>query len=89
MADCSIVIKGINDICNVFAHINLGVPISGKKLGHSVNQIGCEDLRDHTILICLIKLFKSVAEKTEGCKGEYSVCAFVFKLLCNIYDGFA
>ena len=48
MADSSVVVKCINDICNVLAHINLSIPISCKKLRSSVNEVGGEDLVDYT-----------------------------------------
>ena len=84
MADCSVVVKSINDISNVLAHINLGVPLSFKKLGRSVYKIGSEYLVDNSLLVSLVKILETVAEKTEGCEYEDALCSLVLKLLCNV-----
>ena len=42
-ADCSIVVERIDQICNVFAHIDLDVPRLGCKLGTAINQVGGEN----------------------------------------------
>ena len=72
MADCSVVVKCINNIRYILAHINLSVPISGKKLGSSVYKVCCEDLRNYALFIGLVHLIKSVTEKTKGCECEDS-----------------
>ena len=84
MADCSVVVECINDICNVLAHINLGVPVSCKKLGSSVNEVGGKDLINNSLLVSLVKLIIAVSEQTEGCKHEYTLCTLFLKLLCYV-----
>ena len=54
MADGSVMVKSIYDVSNILTHINLGIPLSRKKLGSSVNKVGCEDLADSAVLVSLI-----------------------------------
>ena len=46
MADGLVVVESIDYVCNVLAHVNLGVPGTGKKLGSPVNKVGCENTGD-------------------------------------------
>ena len=89
MADGLIVVKRIDYIRNVLAHINLGVPLSLKKLWSSVYKICGEDSGEYTVSIRLVDSLVSVAEKTKG--GEYkdSLSALILELLRNIKYGLA
>ena len=69
MADSLIVVEGINDICNILAHINLGVPLSFKESRLSVYKVGGEYSGEYSVRISLINSIVAVAEQTEG--GEY------------------
>ena len=84
VADGSIVVKGVDYIRNVLAHINLGIPLALKKLGSSVNKVCGEDSGDDAVLVSLIHTVKTVAEETEGGKYEDALCALIFKLLRNV-----
>ena len=89
MADCSVVVEGINNVSNVLTHIDLGIPLSLEKLGGSVNHIGGEYLVDKTVAVSLVKLFKTVTEKTKGSKYENTLCTLILKLLSNVDNGVA
>ena len=84
MADCSVVVKSVNDVRNVLTHINLGIPLSGKKLRSSVNKVGGEDAIDETICMSIVEILKAVAEETKGCEYKDTLCTFVLKLLCDV-----
>ena len=89
MADSPVMVKCINYVRNVFAHIYLGVPLSRKKLGSSVNKVSSEYLVDDSLVISFVDMLKSVTEKTKCSKYEYSLSALFLKLLCNIDDRIA
>ena len=89
VADSLIVVKSINDICNVLAHINLRVPLSCKELRLSVNKVGSEDSCKYAISVSLIDSLVAVAEETEGGEYEDSLSALVLKLLSNVKNGLA
>ena len=83
-----IVIKGIDDQCNVFAHINLGIPGASKKLGCSVNEVGRHNAGKEPLLISLIHQRKTVAEQAKCGKDEDSIGAARLQLTGNIDHGF-
>ena len=84
MAYCSVVVEGIDYVSHVLAHINLGVPISCKKLGGSVNEVGGEYLVNYALLVGLVDIIKTVAEQTEGSKGEDTVSTLLLELSCYV-----
>lgn len=86
MTDSSIMVKSINDICNILAHIDLRIPLSLQQLGSPVNKVGGKYLGEYTLGICLIDILKSVAEQTESCEDEDPLSTLFLKLICNIKD---
>ena len=66
IADGSIVIQGVDDIGDVFAHIAVDVPLAAEKLRCLVDQIGGQDTMDQAVLICLVKSVKTGGEEAEG-----------------------
>ena len=87
-ADGLVVVQGVDNQCNVFAHIDFNVPFSFKKLGHTVNEVGGEDLGEKTLFVCFVQSFKAVAEQTEGSEYEDAASALFFELSGNVDDGF-
>ena len=59
IANGVVMVKGVDNIRNVFAHIYLNEPISVIELGTSVNKVCTEDLIKGLICVSLVKLFKS------------------------------
>lgn len=55
IADGSIVIQGVDDIGNVFAHIAVDVPLAAKQFRRLVDQVGGENPVDQAILVNLVK----------------------------------
>ena len=88
-ADAVIGVERGNDKSNVFCHINLGVPGAGTKLLGAIYEVGGEDLVDSTVVVRLVDLLKTVAEQTEGCEYENSLCALGLELSCDVKNGFA
>ena len=85
-ADRLIVVKGINDVGNVLAHTYFNVPGLVCKLGVVVDEVSGEDLINDAFLVSLIKALKTVCEKAEGSEVEYSLCAALLDLLCNVEE---
>ena len=83
-----IAVKCINYICNVFAHIYLNVPLLGKQLGGTVNQVGGKDAVKYAFLCGLVKLIKALGKQTEGSKYEYTARALFLELVSKIKNGF-
>lgn len=75
-----VVVKIVHNVSAVLGKVNLAVPFSFKKFGHSVNEVGGEYFVEHTAGISLIEFFKAVAEKAESSADENSVCLEFLKL---------
>ena len=84
IAYSSIVVESIDNVSNVFAHINLAVPFSCKKLRSSVNKVSGEDLSEYAVSVSLIHIFKTIAEQTEGCEYEDTLSALILELLAYV-----
>ena len=80
LADGCVMVKGIDDICNVFAHIYLAVPLSCEKLGSAIYKVCGEDSVKESILISLVELCKTVCKQTECFKNKYSLCTLFLYL---------
>lgn len=70
IADGGIVVQGIDDIGDVFAHVAADVPLPLEKLRGLVDQVGGEDAVDDPLFIGLVKLVQAVGEEAEGGKDE-------------------
>ena len=73
-------IQSINQKCNVLAHITINIVRAAKKLRGLVNQVCSKNSGKDTVLICLVKLFKSVGKQAKGGKDEDLPGSAVFKL---------
>jgi hypothetical protein len=80
-ADGSVVIERVDQICHVLAHIDLGVPRLGQKLGTTVGQIGRENTINNAIGVRLIELIATFREQAEGGEAEDSSGTLVLELL--------
>lgn len=69
----SVMVKCIDDVCNVLTHVTVDVPFFGQKLGRLVNQVGSKDSCDGAFFISLIEAVETVGEKSEGSEDEDSV----------------
>ena len=86
IADGLVMVEGIDDICNVLAHINLNVPLLGEQFGRTVDKVCGEDLVKDTVLICSIDFLKAIGEETEGFEDEDTLCALLLELNSDIED---
>ena len=87
MRDSSVVVESIDNVSHVLAHINLCIPLAGEKLGSSVNEVSGEYAIDNTVAVCLVHIFKTVTEKTEGREYEDTLCTLFLKLIGNVNYG--
>ena len=87
-ADRSVVIQSVDQKCDIFAHITVDIVRFRQKIRRLVDQVGCQDTVDDTILVRLIKLVHTVREQTE-CSGSENAFRFaLFQLFGNIKDTF-
>lgn len=70
VADGGIVVQGIDDIGDVFAHVAADVPLPLEKFRGLVDQVGGEDAVDDPLFIGLVKLVQAVGEEAESGKDE-------------------
>ena len=84
VADSAVVVEGIDDVCNVFAKVNLYIPLLLLKLFRTIDKVGGEYLVKVTLLVRLVDNFKTVAEKTEGNEYEYALSTFFLELRCDL-----
>ena len=88
-ADRSVVIQSVDQKCDIFAHITVDIVRFRQKIWRLVDQVGCQDTVDDTILVRLIKLIHTVREQTE-CSGSENTFRFaLFQLFGNIKDTFS
>ena len=88
-ADGCIIVEGVDEICYVFAHIHLGVPLFVCQFGTAVDEVGGKDAVKYAFLCGLVKLIKALGKQTEGCKAEYAVSALFLELTANVDHRFA
>ena len=70
LADGIVMVEGVDDVGNVFAHIDLYVPLTLQQVRTAVYEVGGEHTVQHAVGIRLIKFIKSVGEQTESSKGK-------------------
>ena len=82
-------IQSVDQKCDIFAHITVDIVRFRQKIRRLVDQVGCQDTVDDTILVRLIKLIHTVREQTE-CSGSEDTFRFaLFQLFGNIKDTFS
>lgn len=75
LGDRLVVIESIDKKRDILTHINLGVPFATLDIVCAVGKVGGKDAVEHTFLIHLVELIKSVAEQTEGSEYEDALCS--------------
>ena len=70
IADRSIVVERIDDICDVFAHITAYIPGAGQKFGRLVDKICGKYLGNNAVIVGFVKSVESACEKSEGSTYE-------------------
>ena len=84
VAYSSVVVKSVDYVRNVLAHINVNEPITVGDLRVAIGQVGCEDLVDNIILVSLGELIGTVGEETKGGKCEDALNTLLLELICNV-----
>ena len=69
-ADRLVVVECIDNVGNVLAHAYLNVPCLLCESGIVIDKVGCEDLVDDAVFVCLVEALKTVGEKSKGCECE-------------------
>ena len=65
-ADGVVVIQGVDDQGDVFAHIDADIVRSGEKLRCLVYDVGGQNLCEESFLISLVEFLQSAGEQSEG-----------------------
>ena len=86
-ADRSIVIQGVDQVCNILAHIDFRIPRSGKQLWTTVGQVCGKDTVDQAIRMRLIELIAPLRKEAKGSEVEDSLSALCLQLQCNVDQG--
>ena len=66
LADGLVVVEGVDDQGNVFAHVAGDIVVFGKKLRGLVNQVSGEQLVEDAIFVGFVEFFQAIGEETEG-----------------------
>ena len=86
VADRIIMIQGINDQCDVFAHITADVVWLLKKLRCLVNQVGSEEFVEVAFFVSIIEFIKTVCEESE-CRADVNLtCTLLFQERSDFQD---
>mgnify|MGYP007025218752 CR=1 FL=1 len=64
-------IQGINEQSNVFAHVAVDIIRTLQELRRLINQVGCKDLGNNTLLISLVEFVQTAGEKAPYTLNRY------------------
>ena len=70
LSNGNIVVEGVDNGGNVFAHICLQIPRPIQKLFRTIVQVGCNDIVNVTFFIELVKFLQSVGKQTKGAADD-------------------
>ena len=59
-------VQCVDDVCDVFGHINFAVPRTFPELRIAVNEVCRKDPLDIAFFICFVKGIQPFYEETEG-----------------------
>ena len=77
-------VKCVDQVSDVLAHVAVDVPFTGKKLGCLVNQVCGKDSVDDALLVSFVETLEAVGEEAEGCEDENLVCVSLLKCGTNL-----
>ncbi len=77
-------IQGINEQSNVFAHVAVDIIRTLQELRRLINQVGCKDLGNNTLLISLVEFVQTAGEKAECGENKDASCFARLQFLCNL-----
>ena len=66
ITDRSIMVEGINDQGDVFAHVAIYIVWLLKQLVCLINQIGGQEAVKVPVLVCVVEAFQSVCKQAKG-----------------------
>ena len=89
LADRGIVVQGINEQSNIFAHIAVYIIFFLQKLIRLVHQIGGEQSVEITSREGFVEFFHSICEESEGGAHEDLTCSFVLQKCGNFQHAVA
>lgn len=78
LADGLVVVKGVDDQGNVFAHVAGDIVVFGKKLRGLVDQVSGEQFVEDAIFVGFVEFFQTIGEETEGGTDIDSTCTSFF-----------
>ena len=65
-ADGAVMVHGVDDSGQVFAHVGFQIPLSVNQFLGAVIQVGGDDIIQISLVVVLVKFLKAVGEETEG-----------------------
>ena len=65
-ADGAVMVQGIDDSGQVFAHVGFQIPLPVKQFLGAVIHVGGDDIIQISLVVVLVKFLKAVGEETEG-----------------------
>lgn len=84
-----VMIQSIDDACDIFVHIRCLIIRLIKQLLRTIAEVGCDQLGEETLFIVLVKLGKTVCEKSEGGADKDALCSAFLHLLADVKHGTA
>ena len=86
-ADGFVVVQSIDEVSDVFGHINFLIPWTVDQFLWTVVQVGGEDFGNVTSFVSFVEVLQTIAEQTEGGADEDSVCTGSFQFFTDIQNG--
>ena len=69
-ADGAVMVHGVDDSGQVFAHVGFQIPLSVNQFLGAVIQVGGDDIIQISLMVVLVKFLKAVGKETEGAADD-------------------